>query len=70
MNIKLSKKDLEVIDFLVRGYSMAQIAELTFRSPRTIESRVNLLKSKIGAHKKSELIGWVIDNLYQMRMCA
>lgn len=70
MNIKLSQKDLQVIDLLVRGKSMAEIAMLTFRSPRTIESRVNLLKNKIGAHKKSELIGWIIDNLYQMRLCA
>lgn len=64
---QFSPKEVEVIDCLVRGKTMNEIAEIVHRSPRTIETRINNLKNKIGCDRKSDLIGWLIDNLYTLK---
>lgn len=64
---QFSAKEVEIIDHLVRGRTMNEIALKVHRSPRTIETRINNLKNKIGCDRKSDLIGWLIENLYELK---
>lgn len=57
----LSTKEFECLFFILRGKNARQIAEITFRSVRTIESHIESLKYKFSCTSKSELIEKAID---------
>lgn len=55
-NIKIPKRQKECINLLLTGASSFEIAQKLNLSPRTIESYLDVLKSKFHARNKAELI--------------
>ncbi len=51
-----TKRETEVIPYLLDGYSAAAIADKLFRSKRTVEHRLEQMKEKMDCVSKSELI--------------
>jgi two-component system capsular synthesis response regulator RcsB len=54
--IKLSKRELEVVRLFVSGKTVTEIAELTARSLKTISTQKSKAMIKLGAHNDVELI--------------
>jgi DNA-binding CsgD family transcriptional regulator len=54
--LKLSKREKEVFFLIHEGYSYAQIADILFLSPRTIEKFVGNLQAKLSCDSKGQII--------------
>lgn len=54
--IKLSKRQLQCAQLLIRGATTKEIAEKIFLSPRTIEEYISALKDKFHVRTKAELL--------------
>jgi DNA-binding CsgD family transcriptional regulator len=54
--LDLSPVELDTLRQLVRGYTASQIAKQVYRSKRTIEHRIENIKSKLFCYSKQELI--------------
>ena len=52
----LSSREQNCLDYIGDGYTLREIAEFLEISPRTVETYVERLKSKLGVYKKSELV--------------
>jgi DNA-binding NarL/FixJ family response regulator len=52
----LTKREREVLDLCLRGFSAAQISEQLGISPRTAEAHRGNLMQKLGVHSQSELL--------------
>lgn len=55
-DFQLSQLELDTLRFILQGYSASQIAKNTHRSKRTIEHRLENIKSKLCVSSKTELI--------------
>ncbi|WP_394833084.1 helix-turn-helix transcriptional regulator [Pendulispora rubella] len=64
----LTKRESEVLFFLIRGKSAKEIANLLSLSYRTVEQYVDAIKSKFDAHSKSDLIEAAISRGYMHRI--
>lgn len=60
----LSKREVEIMFFLLRGKTAPEIAEILFLSKRTIENHIANMKQKLQCHKKSEIIDHGINQGY------
>ncbi len=60
-NIELSKRQQEVLFFLIRGQSAKMIAKILKISNRTVEYYTEILKNKFNCSSKSELIEKAIN---------
>lgn len=66
---KLSKREHELFALFLQGNTIAQVAQITHLSPRTIEGYLTNLKEKLECNSKSDLImkaiehGWMTINL-------
>jgi len=58
--VSLSKKQITILEYIVKGYSAADIAGLLNRSKRTIEGHVEHLKNKLQCSSKAEVIRWAV----------
>lgn len=58
----LSKREQEVLKFLVLGYTNSEIAVKLFISKRTVESHKTNIMKKLGLKNKAELVRFAIDN--------
>lgn len=58
----LSAKEFEVFVMLARGKSVTEIAEVLFRSPRTVGTHLYNIKQKLGAGNSAELTLIAIRN--------
>ncbi len=65
--INLTKRELEVLQYICKGYSNAEIAQKMYLSPRTIEThRANLL-NKTNSKNSIHLVIYAIkNNLYKI----
>ena len=52
----LSDRETEVVGLVVRGNTVARIAELLFISENTVRTHTKRIYNKLGVHKKQELI--------------
>ncbi len=59
---QLTHKESEILYYFIRGASARNIAEILYRSRRTIETHIDSIKNKLGIYKKSELIEFCIEN--------
>jgi two-component system, NarL family, response regulator NreC len=55
----LTRREREILDWVVAGYTSAEIAERLSLSPRTVETHRTNLMRKLDVHSKWELIGYV-----------
>jgi DNA-binding CsgD family transcriptional regulator len=58
----LSKKQIVMLNYVIRGYSAADIAQLLNRSKRTIEGHIEHLKNKLQCNSKAEIIRWAVTS--------
>jgi two-component system response regulator NreC len=58
----LSKREKEVFQWLVRGYTNQQIADRLFLSPKTIETHRAHLLEKLALHSRAELVQFALDH--------
>ena len=54
----LTNREREVFQLVVEGKSNAQIAEVLFISPKTVDNHRTRLMEKLGAHSTAELVRW------------
>lgn len=64
-NLGLTKIEFQCLSHLINGKTYKQIAKILKRSPRTIEHRVENIKTKLGATNKSELLTKVKESINQ-----
>jgi len=61
-NIKLTKRELEVLKYVVLGYTAKKIGKVLNISYRTVESYMNIIKTKLNCDTKGEMVGMVIKS--------
>lgn len=52
----LTRRELEIMRYIIRGYTTRQIAEALFISPRTVEGHRASIFSKLGIKNRAELV--------------
>jgi DNA-binding CsgD family transcriptional regulator len=57
---KLTKRELECIQLIMRGRTAKEMADVLGLSPRTVEFYINNIKSKIGCSKKSKIVDYIL----------
>lgn len=60
--LKISKRELEVLKFVVEGCTNADISEKLYSSKRTIEGNRKKLLEKTGTRNTAELVGFAVRN--------
>lgn len=60
--VKLSKRELEVIEFVAKGFSNKQIAEEMFLSVHTVLTHRKNLMSKLGLKNTAGLVVYAVQN--------
>ncbi len=60
--LALSKKQMTILEYIVMGYSAADIAQLLNRSKRTIEGHIEHLKNKLQCNSKAEITRWAVTS--------
>jgi DNA-binding NarL/FixJ family response regulator len=61
-NLRLTEREIEIIELVCKGYNNNKIAEKLFLSPKTIESHKTSLLGKTGTKNSAELIIFAIKN--------
>ena len=56
---RLTSRETEIMELIVRGYSVARIAEEHVVSENTVRTHYKHIYAKLGIHKKQELIAMV-----------
>jgi DNA-binding NarL/FixJ family response regulator len=61
---KLTPKEWEVLEFIVLGYTVPQMAKLANRSTRTINTHKENIRGKlgIGPHEDWRIVQWAIEH--------
>jgi len=62
LNEKLTKREIEVLQYICKGYTNKEIAETIFISPRTAGGHRSNLLSKTGCKNTADLVGFAIKN--------
>jgi DNA-binding NarL/FixJ family response regulator len=60
--VKLSKRELEVIEFVAKGFSNKQIAEVMFLSVHTVLTHRKNLMNKLGLRNTAGLVVYAVQN--------
>jgi DNA-binding CsgD family transcriptional regulator len=56
----LSRRELEVAELVAQGWTNREIAEHLFISPRTVESHLDHVKSKLGLSRRPHIVAWAL----------
>ena len=62
VGLVLSKKQMTILEYILRGYGAAEIGVLLNRSKRTIEGHIEHLKNKLQCNSKAEIIRWAVTS--------
>lgn len=62
--IYLTKREIEILRYTVRGYTAKKISLMLQISSRTIEQHIANVKNKLGVSNKSELIDMLVDKFF------
>jgi len=55
-DLKFSRRQAQILGYILRGYSALMIAEQLQLSKRTVEFYINNIKDKLGCNKRTEII--------------
>lgn len=58
----LSRRELEIVRFVVAGLTTEVIAETLYLSPHTVHTHRRNILQKIGLHSTAELVRWALEN--------
>lgn len=61
---ELSKRELEVLPLIAKGYSNKEIAEILFVSIKTIEAHKSKIMEKLKLRSRAELVSYAINKGY------
>ena len=61
-NISLTKREMEVLQLICKEQTSAEIADLLYLSPRTVENHRKNLLEKTGAKNTAGLVIFAIQN--------
>lgn len=59
---QLSRRELEIVSLVARGYTCAEIAEQLYVSPKTAESHRTHINRKLGLKRRADLVQYAIDH--------
>lgn len=62
MTTGLTGRERQVLEFICRGLSDAEIAETLSLSPNTIRNHVAALYRKLHVHRRSALVIWAFEH--------
>jgi DNA-binding CsgD family transcriptional regulator len=57
----LSPREVEVLEFIVQGYSAKETAEILSLSHRTVERHIDNARNKLGARNRPHLVSEAIE---------
>lgn len=57
----LSPREVEVLEFIVQGYSARETAEMLSLSHRTVERHIDNARTKLGARNRPHLVSEAIE---------
>ena len=60
--LTFSKKQITLLQYIIMGYSAADIGRVLNRSKRTIEGHIEHLKNKLQCTSKAEIIRWTVTS--------
>lgn len=60
--VRFSKRELQIIGFMVKGKSNTQMSKLLFVSPETIKSHRKNIFCKLKIHSSAELVKYAVEN--------
>ena len=63
-DMRISKREVECIYYLLHGMSAKQIGRKLILSPRTVEGYISSVKMRLRCYSKYELLEKVIQDLY------
>jgi len=63
---RLTRAEAEVATWVVRGLNFYQIADLLDKSERTVRQQATAIYAKAGVRNRSELTGFLIENLVDL----
>lgn len=66
-NVYLSKRENEILYYLIRGYTARKLSERIKLSPRTIEQHIASIKTKLNVTSKPELIEKIMDEYFPVK---
>lgn len=61
-DVHITQRELEVIKYIVKGFTSTQIAEKLFISIRTVETHRKNVLQKLKLHNSASLVKYAIDN--------
>jgi DNA-binding CsgD family transcriptional regulator len=67
-SVMLSRREVECVEYLVRGKSLKGIGKILGLSHRTVEFYLDNIKTKLSIHSKEELIDKAIGSWYQRKI--
>ncbi|MDE0124671.1 MAG: response regulator transcription factor [Bryobacterales bacterium] len=57
----LSPRELAVIELYASGFSTREMGEKLFLSPKTVDSYLTRAKTKLGLHRRSDIVRFALD---------
>ncbi|MBI2785430.1 MAG: helix-turn-helix transcriptional regulator [Legionella longbeachae] len=69
-NISFTKRELDLINYIVKGKTAREMSVIMNLSHRTIESYIECIKAKTGINKKSHLIEYFINGSNEPVPCS
>ena len=61
-NGKLTKRESEIVFYMINGKNKAEIAKILNLSISTVKTHVEHIYNKFGVHSKVELVVYVVKN--------
>lgn len=61
LTVELTRRDIQILILLVRGYHAGEIAATLFLQQTTVESYMQNIKNKLGVYTKRELVYMVLE---------
>jgi DNA-binding NarL/FixJ family response regulator len=62
LSANLSEREMEILNYICKGRSNEQIADILFISEKTVGTHRKNIMKKVGVKKSSDLIVWAMEN--------